>query len=152
MKNALKSVPFFNFAVVQRADRRADKYITVFPYLCRKKEGLTAGGQPIAPLRLRAYAPLQALWQQNRDALWAGLAYIFIIVRFEQKIIWLDFVIDNRLFELFSSAQKTGLTLVNSGANGGNSANHYKSPSRRGPYSYNLCRRRGLPYLCGSRD
>ena len=51
----------FNFAVVQRADRRADKYITVFPYLCRKKEGLTAGGQPIAPSRLRAYAPLQAL-------------------------------------------------------------------------------------------
>ena len=32
------------------------------------------------------------------------LTYIFIIVRFEQKIIWLDFVIDNRLFELFSSA------------------------------------------------
>ena len=49
---------FYMTANVQRADRRADKYITVFPYLCRKKEGLTAGGQPIAPSRLRVYAPL----------------------------------------------------------------------------------------------
>ena len=58
--NIVVGCSIFNFAVVQRADRRADKYITVFPYLCRKKEGLTAGGQPIAPSRLRAYAPLQA--------------------------------------------------------------------------------------------
>ena len=54
--NIVVGCSIFNFAVVQRADRRADKYITVFPYLCRKKEGLTAGGQPIAPSRLKAYA------------------------------------------------------------------------------------------------
>ena len=59
--NIVVGCSIFNFAVVQLAYRRADKYITVFPYLYRKKEGLTAGGQPIAPSRLRAYAPLQAL-------------------------------------------------------------------------------------------
>ena len=34
--------------------------ITVFLHLCCKKEGLTAGGQPIALSKQQAYALLQA--------------------------------------------------------------------------------------------
>ena len=44
------------------------KNIQVFAYLCCRKEGLTARGQPLTFARRRVYNLLKALWIQAANA------------------------------------------------------------------------------------